>query len=122
MNFLDKLAGMRPVQQTTREDVRSRLARQSYDTRNRIQRVEYDEDGNVELWFDVSLSVGDHVGVPIPWTGKDHNDVTDSFIEWLNSAQFRTINYVHNGAPRTLTFRTSYVAAFEVTGTGRRHA
>lgn len=109
-----------PVQQqTVSDDPHSRLARRDFEERNRIQRVEYDDDGNELLWFDVTFSVGDHSGIPIPWSGKSADDVIESFTEWLNEAEFHTINYVNNGAQRKLRFRTGFVAHFEV-GTGRK--
>lgn len=115
----DKLASVRP-QQTISDDARSRLARRDYENRYRMQRVPFDENGNQELWFDVSLTVGDHSGIPIPWSGKDADDVIKTFTEWLNTAEFRTIDFELNGSPRKLTFRTGFVAHFEV-GSGRRH-
>lgn len=117
----DKVADLiGPVgDQTVVDDARSRLARKDQMERERIQRVEYDEDGTELLWFDVAITVGDHSGVPMPWPGKSWEDVNNAVIEWLNTADFRTVDFVNNGAKSKLTFRTSFVSHWAI-GAGRR--
>ena len=107
-------------QQTISDDAQSRLARQQREERDRIQREERDpETGEPLLWFDVALTVGSHSGVPIAWPGRDEADVNAAVIEWLNASEFITVDFSNNGAQRKLTFRSSFVAHWEI-GPGRR--
>lgn len=104
--------------QTIVDDAQSRLARRQQAERDRIQRVEHDpETGKPLLWFDVTITVGTHT-VPLPWSGKDWEDVNDAVIEWLATNEFITLDFSHNGAQRKLTFRASFVAHWEI-GAGR---
>ena len=125
MSFIDKmLDGLDKVtsparQQTVSDDVQSRLARQQRAERDRMQRVEHDaETGKPLLWFDVSITVGVHTSVPIAWAGNDWEDVNAAVIEWLNSSEFITVDFVNNGVHSKLTFRSSFVAHWEI-GSGR---
>lgn len=101
-------------EKTISDDPHSRLARRDYEDRNRIKRVEYDEEGNQLLHFEVVISIAGHSGIPIPWTGKSAEDVRESFIAWLASGDFVTVDFVNNGARKKLTFRGSWVAGFEI--------
>lgn len=118
LNGLDKVAG--PVrEQTVSDDAQSRLARQQQAERDRMQRVECDpETGEPLLWFDVAITVGSHSGVPIAWSGSDEDDVNNAVIEWLNANEFITVDFVNNGARSKLTFRSGFVAHWEI-GSGR---
>lgn len=105
--------------QTIVDNVQSRLARQQRADRDRIQREEVDpETGKPLLWFDVSITVGSHSGVPIAWPGKDWEDVNAAVIEWLATNEFITVDFTNNGARSKLTFRSSFVAHWEI-GAGR---
>lgn len=117
-NALDRVVA--PTrEQTVVDDAQSRLARQRQAERDRMQRVEHDpETGEPLLWFDVSITVGDHSGVPIAWSGKDEDDVNAAVIEWLNSSEFITVDFSNNGKRSKLTFRSSFVAHWEI-GAGR---
>lgn len=121
MKFLDWMAAnIAPSRESTiSDDAQSRLARQQRAERDRMQRVEYDpETGESLLWFDVSITVGSHSGVPIAWSGRSAEDVNDAVIEWLRSSEFITVDFENNGARSKLTFRTSFVAHWEI-GAGR---
>lgn len=121
MRFLDKMADLvaGSPEKTIVDDARSRLARRDSAERNKLQRVEHDDEGNELLWFDVAVTVGDHSGVPITWSGKNADEVNAAVIEWLNANQFITVDFVNNGARSKLTFRTSFVAHWEI-GAGRK--
>lgn len=116
MGFWDvyvKVVG--PVREkTVVDDARSRLARRDYEERNRMKRVEYDDAGNQLLHFEVVISIAGYTGIPIPWTGTDEKDVRNSFIEWLASDDFVTVDFTDNGARKKLTFRGSWVAGFTI--------
>ena len=115
---LDKVVGS-TSQQTISDDVHSRLARQQRADRDKLQRQEVDpETGKPLLWFDVSITVGSHSGVPIAWPGTDEDDVNAAVIEWLNASEFITVDFTNSGARRKLTFRSSFVAHWEI-GPGR---
>jgi hypothetical protein len=104
-----------PVREkTVSDDAHSRLARRDYEERNRIKRVEYDDEGNQLLHFEVVISIAGHSGIPIPWVGKSQEDVRESFIRWLASEDFVTVDFTNNGSRKKLTFRGSWVAGFEI--------
>lgn len=115
---LDKVTA--PVrEQTIADDAQSRLARQQLAERDHIKRVEHDpETGRPLLWFDVTITVGLHT-VPIPWSGKDWEDVNNAIIQWLAGNEFITLDFVNNGARSKMTFRSSFVAHWEI-GAGRK--
>lgn len=113
-----EMFGKARTPKTISDDAQSRLARRDQLERDRMQRVEFDDQGNELLWFDVAITVGDHSGVPITWAGKDWEDVNNAVIEWLRASEFRTVDFSNNGARSKLTFRTSFVAHWEI-GKGR---
>jgi hypothetical protein len=121
MGFLDKMADLvaSSPEKTVVDDARSRLARRDYEDRNKMQRVERDDEGNELLWFDVAITVGSHVGVPIAWSGNNAEEVNAAVIEWLNANEFITVDFTNNGAQSKMTFRTSFVAHWEI-GAGRK--
>lgn len=119
MGFWEAIEKVRPPQQTISDDAQSRLARRDFEERNRIRRVEYDDEGNELLWFDIVFSISTYSNIPLPWPAKDAEDARNSFIEWLGESEFITIDLTDNGAQKKLTFRGSWVSAFEI-GPGRR--
>lgn len=117
---IDKISS--PVrEQTISEDVTTRRIRQQREQTDRIQRVEYDpETGKPLLWFDVVVSsIGGQTDVPIPWPGTDVEDVRKSFLLWLAEDEWQTVTFTKDGAQSELTFRSSWVSGFQISGKGR---
>lgn len=118
-DIVDKVVG--PArEQTASDDARSRLARRDYEERNRLKRVEYDDQGDEQLWFTVALTVGDHSGVPIAWAGQDVDEVNAAVAEWLRASEFITVDFEENGKKSKLTFRASFVPHWTVDERGRK--
>lgn len=119
MKLLDWISKVQLPEQTIADDAQSRLARRQRAERDQLQRQEVDpETGEPLLWFDVSITVGDHSGVPIPWAGRSADEVNAAVIEWLGASEFITVDFSNNGSRSKLTFRSSFVAHWEV-GSGR---
>jgi len=111
----------RPAAATLRQSAHERQVAHATEARNRMQKVEYDSDGTPLLWFDVTVtSLGGVMNVPIAWPARDQDDARDTFLEWINSDDWHTVDYVENGAHTKLTFRGSWVAGFMI-GAGRKN-
>lgn len=122
MGILDKIADTlvrAPI--PVASDSTSRRALSDRERRDRIQRVSVDPDtGEQLLWFDITVSsLGGYSNVPIEWEARDSEHARESFLLWLATEEWLTVDFTRDGQNVELTFRSSWVAGFTI-GQGRR--